>query len=129
MVSWGTTRQQRKTHTVIWEASQESGGDITLSAGGKGGRYTATCSPAEGNFFLRLTTGMCARISDVVDQDKAYTLASVMKLLEMFDAEWGDLGLDMPEASISACMFLLMSCLGGCADTRPCGRRESKRTQ
>ena len=112
-VSWGTTRQQRKTYTVVWEASPESGGDITLSAGGKGGRYTATCNPTEGGFFQRLTTGMCARIGDVVDQDKAYTLAVVHKLLGMFEAEWGDLGLDMPEASISACMFLLVTCLGG----------------
>ena len=81
--------------------------------GDKGGRYTATCSPTEGSFFQRLTTGMCARIGDVVDQDKAYTLAVVLKLLGMFEAEWGDLGLDMPEASISACMFLLLTCLGG----------------
>ena len=45
----------------------ESGGAITLLPGDKGGRYTATCSPTEGSFFQRLTTGMCARIGDVVD--------------------------------------------------------------
>jgi hypothetical protein len=112
-VSWGTTRQQRKAWTVLWEASPESGCDITLSAGGRGGRYTATCNPTEGNFFVRLTSGMCARIGDVVGQDKAYTLGVVLKLLGMYEAEWGDLGLGMAEESLSACMFLLVTCLGG----------------
>ena len=113
MVTWGTTRQQPKAYTVIREASPESGCDITLSAGGKGGRYTAICSPTEGNFFLRLTTGVCARIGDVVDQDKAYTLAVLLRLLDMYEAEWGDLGMAMLEEHLSVCMFLLVTCLGG----------------
>ena len=31
----------------------------------------------------------------------------------MFEAEWTDLGMDIPLESICACIFLLLTCLGG----------------
>ena len=67
----------------------------------------------EGRWFQRLTTGMCARIGDVVGQDKAYTIQVLLKLVSMFKAEWNDLGMDIPLESICACVFLLLTCLGG----------------
>jgi hypothetical protein len=64
---------------------------------------------------------MCARIRDVIVQDKVYTLAVLLKLLSMYEVEWGDLGMSMTEEHLSACMFLLVTCLGG-MDARVCMR-------
>lgn len=113
LVSWGTTRKQRSAITRLWEASPESGADITLSSGSKGGRYVATTNPQEGRWFQRLTHGMCVRIGDIVTQDRAYTIQIVHKLLSMYESEWHDLYLDMSLKSICSCMFLLVTCLGG----------------
>ena len=112
-VTWVTTRHQRATHTVLWETSPDSGGDITLSSSSKRGRFVATCNPTEGRWFQRLTTGMNARIGDVASQDKAYTIQFLLKLVSMFEAQWSDLGLDIPLESICACIFPLLTCLGG----------------
>ena len=54
---------------------------------------------------------MCARIGDVVSQDKTYTIQMVLKLVSMFKAESSDLGLDMTLKNICACFFLLLTCL------------------
>ena len=55
---------------------------------------------------------MYTRIGGVVSQDKAYTLGVLLKLVGVYEAEWGNLGLDIPEESISSCMFVLFFCLG-----------------
>ena len=112
-VTWDTTRHQRATYTVLWETSPDIGGDITLSFSSKRGRFVATCNPTEGRWFQRLITGTNAHIGNVVSQDKAYTIKVLLKLVSMFEAEWSDLGLDIPLESICACIFLLLTCLGG----------------
>ena len=55
---------------------------------------------------------MCARIGDVVEQDKAYTIQGVLKLVSMFETKWTELGMGMTLESICACVFLLLTCLG-----------------
>ncbi len=50
---------------------------------------------------------------DVVSQDRAYTIEVVLALLKMFEEEWQTFNLRIPLRSICACMFLLVSCLGG----------------
>ena len=52
-------------------------------------------------------------MGDIVKQDRAYTIGVLLKLLSMFEAEYQSLGRNMPMASICACMFLLLTCLGG----------------
>ena len=52
-------------------------------------------------------------MGDIVQQDRAYSLEVVHKLLGMFENEYTDFGDAMPYAHISACMFLLVTCLGG----------------
>ena len=63
----------------------------------------------EGRWFQWLTIGTCARIGDVVSQNKAYTIQVVLKLVSMLEAEWSDLGLDISLESICACVFLLLT--------------------
>ena len=84
-----------------------------MSSSSKHGRYVATYKPTEGWWFQRLVIGMCTCIGDVVSQDKAYTIQVLLKLVSMFEAGWSDLGLNMPLESICACLFLLLTCLGG----------------
>ena len=112
-MKWGTARKLRATYTVVWDASPEAGADITLSTSSSKGRFVATCNPSEGRWFQYFSSGICARMGDVVDQDRAYSIQVLHKLLSMFEEEWDDLGPDMPIESISACMFLLLTCLGG----------------
>ena len=52
-------------------------------------------------------------MGDVVNQDRAYTIQVLLALVQMFEHEWETLHLHMPLASVFACMFLLLSCLGG----------------
>ena len=52
-------------------------------------------------------------MGDIVWQDRAYTIRVLLKMLDVFEAEYQDLGDDMPLQSIKACMFLLLTCLGG----------------
>ena len=51
-------------------------------------------------------------MGDIVCQDRAYTIGVLLKLVEMFEGQWQDQGLDMPVKDINACMFLLVCCLG-----------------
>ena len=103
MGEWGTTRKQQSAYTVIWEASPDSGADITLSSASSRGRYIATLNPTEGRWFQRLASGMGARIGDIVSQDRAYTIGILLKLLSMFELEWSNFGMDMPLESICSC--------------------------
>ena len=52
-------------------------------------------------------------MGDVVDQDRAYTIEVLLALIKMYKQEWQTYYLQMPLLSISACMFLLVSALGG----------------
>jgi hypothetical protein len=52
-------------------------------------------------------------MGDAVTQDRAYTIEVLLALLEMCEEEWQTYYLRMPLLSICACMFLLVSCLGG----------------
>ena len=112
-VKYGTSRKTRSTYTVLWNVSPESGADIALSTSTKKGRYIATCNPSEGGWYQMFASGCCARMGDIVRQDRAYTIGVLLKMLGMFEAEYQDLGDDMPLQSIKACMFLLLTCLGG----------------
>jgi hypothetical protein len=52
-------------------------------------------------------------MGDVVSQDHAYTIEVLLALLEMFEEEWQRHYLQIPLVAICACMFLLVSSLGG----------------
>jgi hypothetical protein len=52
-------------------------------------------------------------MGDVVDQDWAYSIEVLLALIEMYEQEWQTYYLQMPLLSISACIFLLVSALGG----------------
>ena len=52
-------------------------------------------------------------MGDVVRQDRAYTLEVLLALLDMYETEWVELEFGMPMESMCACMFLLLTCLGG----------------
>ena len=112
-VQYSTARKIRATLTVLWEASPESGSDLVLSAGGKKGRYVATKCPSESRWYSRFASGICARMGDIVSQDRAYTIEVLKALLESYEREWNDPDLDMPLNILSSCMFLLVSSLGG----------------
>ena len=111
-VKFGTARHQRSTYTVIWESSPESGSDISLSTG-KRGRYFATCNPSEGRWFQQFIGGCRARMGDITRQDRAFTLAVLHQLLEMYEEEFHAREGPMRHEAICACMFLLVACLGG----------------
>ncbi|KAL7466322.1 hypothetical protein ACHAXS_006627 [Conticribra weissflogii] len=112
-VQYGTARKIRGTLTVLWNSSPESGSDITFSAASVKGRYVATCNPAEGRWYSYFNAGILARMGDVVRQDRAFTLEVIHKLLEMYEIEWREQEYSMPLEVIGACMFLLVSSLGG----------------
>ena len=65
-VQYGTARKIRGTSTVIWDASPESGADITLSSSSIKGRYVATLNPSEGRWYQYFARGCCARMGDIV---------------------------------------------------------------
>ena len=52
-------------------------------------------------------------MGDVVTQDRACTIEILLALLDMFEQEWQTYFLDMLLTSLCACMFLLVSSLGG----------------
>jgi len=112
-VKYGTARGQRSTQTVLWQSSPASGADITLSTGNIKGRYVATVCPSESRWYQRFETGISVRIGDVVSQDRAFTLEVLLALLEMYEEEWQEYKYAVPKKTICACMFLLVSCLGG----------------
>ena len=49
----------------------------------------------------------------MVKQDWAYSIEVLLKLLEMYEAEYQEKGVSMSHDSLSTCMFLLVSSLGG----------------
>ena len=51
-------------------------------------------------------------MGDIVCQDRAYTIDVLLKLVEMFEGQWQDQGLDMPVKDTTTRMFLLVCCLG-----------------
>lgn len=112
-VKYGTARKARATLTVLWESSPSSGDDLTLSAGSVKGRFVATMCPSEGRWYQHFETGICARMGDVVSQDRAYTIEVLLALVQMYQQEWDAMHLHMPLSSVCACMFLLVSALGG----------------
>ena len=52
-------------------------------------------------------------MGDVVQQDRAYTITVLLKLVKMYEDEYAELGEDMPLESLQSCIFLLLTCLGG----------------
>ena len=73
MVKFGTAQKQRLINTVIWEASPESGADITLLSINTRRWYLATCNPAEGMWFQHFTKGCNTCTGNVVRKDRAFT--------------------------------------------------------
>lgn len=112
-IKYGTARKVRSTFTVLWDISPDSGGDLTFSTSSSKGKYVATRNPAEGRMYQAFAMGCCARMGDVVQQDRAYTISVLLKLVEMYEEEYSDLRENMPLESLQSCMFLLLTCLGG----------------
>lgn len=112
-VQQSTARKVRASITRIWEASPESKADIVLSSASLKGRYIATHAPSESRWYEHFNSGVRARMGDIVSQDRAYTIQVLHKLLESYQKEWTAKQYDMSFQSLSACMFLLVSCLGG----------------
>ena len=112
-VKYGTARKNCSTGTVLWDVSPESGADIALSSSNSKGRYVATCNPSEGRFYQMFNAGCSARSGDIVRQDRAYTLEVLHALIAMYQAEYEELRDTMSLNSISSCMFILLTCLGG----------------
>lgn len=112
-VQYSTARKARSTLTTLWEVSPESGSDIVLSSASRKGRYIATLCPSESRWYQRFAQGICARMGDVVAQDRAYTIEVLHALLSSYEAEWSQTDDFMPTKTLSSCLFLLVSCLGG----------------
>ena len=112
-IKWNTARKNRSTGTVLWNVSPDSGSDIVLSSSSRRGRYVATSNPSEGAFYQMFALGCCARSGDIVNQDRAYTIELLQKLLTMYESEYNELGETMPLNAVCSCMFLLVTCLGG----------------
>jgi hypothetical protein len=112
-VKYGTARKTRATLTVLWESSPSGGNDMTLSSGLVKGCFVAARCPSEGRWYQHFETGICARMWDVVSQDRAFTIEVLLALVQMYEEEWETFYLRMPLVSVSTCMFLLVTCLGG----------------
>jgi hypothetical protein len=52
-------------------------------------------------------------MGDVVTQDQAYMIEVLLALVELYEHEWQTYDLQMPLLSLCACMFFLVSSLGG----------------
>ena len=111
-VKYGTARKAHAMLTVLWESSPSSGDDLTLSAGSVRGRFVAPLCPSEGRWYQQFETRIAAQMGDVV-QDRAYIIEVLLALLEMCEEEWQTFYLRIPLNSICACVFLLVSSLGG----------------
>jgi len=112
-VKYGTSQKIWSTFPVLWDISPEAGAGIALSSSTKSGHFVATCNPAEGRWYQFFARGCCARMGDIVKQDRAFTIIALLKLLDMYEQEYKDLGSNIPINSICSCMFLLLPCLGG----------------
>jgi hypothetical protein len=87
-VQYSTARKARATLTVLWESSPVSGSDIVLSSGSRKGRYVATLCPSETRCYEKFALGICARMGDIVSQDRAYSIQVLHKLLQSYELEW-----------------------------------------
>ena len=112
-VKYGTARGARTIQTVVWESSPESGADVVLSSASIQGRYVATENPTEGRWYQFFALGCSARMGDVVHQDRAYSIEVLLKLVEMYEHEWDQHGYAISGITLRACLFLLLTCLGG----------------
>ena len=113
LVKYGTARKAYATLTDLWEKSPTGGNDMTLSSGSIKGRFVGTRCPSEGRWYQHFEMRICACMGDVVLQDRAFTIEVLLALLKMYEEEWQTYYLQMPLLSVYACMFLLVSCLGG----------------
>ncbi len=82
-MKYSMARKAHATLTILWESSPLGGDDLTLSAGS-----VATLCPSEGWWYQHVESGICARMGDMVSQDRAYTIEVVLALLKMFEEEW-----------------------------------------
>ena len=112
-VKYGTARKLRGFMTVLAEASVELRGDLVFSSCSKAGRLVATRAPSEGRWFQHFNSGMSARMGNEVRQDRAYTLVLLHKLLEMYEQDWEDNKFAIDLHTLSAAMFLVITCCGG----------------
>jgi hypothetical protein len=86
---------------------------LTLSAALVKGCFVTKLCPSEGRWYQHFETGICAQMGDIITQDRAYTNEVLLALVEMYEQEWQMFNLQMPLPSVCACMFLLVSSLGG----------------
>jgi hypothetical protein len=111
-VQFGMARKIRSTLTRLWECTPVSGQDLVVSSASRKGRYIATMCPSETRWYEMFTWGICARMGDIVTQDRAYTLEIIHELLKSYEEEWADPKKEMPLKTLCSCMFLLVSLLG-----------------
>ena len=52
-------------------------------------------------------------MGDIVSQDRAYTLETLLALLKIYELEWQEYRYAIPMVSIYSVMFLLVTFLGG----------------
>jgi hypothetical protein len=105
-VQYGTARKIRATLTKLWDTSPESGLDLVMSAASRKCRFIATRSLSESRWFENFTLGICARMGDIVTQDRAYTLEILHELLTWYETEWQNPETEMPLKTLRSCMFL-----------------------
>jgi hypothetical protein len=84
-----------------------------MSAGGRKGHIAATMCPSELKWYTLFLKGVCAWMGDTVAQDYVYTIEVLVVLLEDCEQEWVQEDLNINLMILSACMLLLVSCLGG----------------
>jgi hypothetical protein len=77
------------------------------------GRYVLSKNPTEQCWFEYFVRGMAAKKGDVVEQNWAYTIKVLHKLIQMYEAEWETCDGKLPLGKICSCMFLIASCTGG----------------
>ena len=109
----GTSRKVKGTFTVLWDVSPDAGADIVLASSSVKARFVAMYNPSEGRWYQRFAMGCCARMGDVPRKNRTCTIEVLLKLFEIFEDEYQELGTSMPHHSICACMFPLVTCLGG----------------
>ena len=110
-VQFSTARKTQAALTGFWDVSPVSGSHITLSSLNRGGRLVATLAPSESCWYEKFSRGGRSNGRCGV-QDLAYTIEVLLELIVYYVREWRKEDLSISLHVISACMFLMVSCLG-----------------
>ena len=55
--------------------------------------------------------GYCSHMGDMINQDRVFIITIILKVLEIYDKEYQELGPKTPHYSICSYMFPLLTCL------------------